>query len=84
MLSKARVAVVEPNKPKSLESHMQNPNHDLRVYAMTPASVSLYKELNIWDSIVSRTKPYDNMQVTLQRNALVFYCIHKRVALCTV
>jgi 2-polyprenyl-6-methoxyphenol hydroxylase-like FAD-dependent oxidoreductase len=63
LLSDIRVAVIEPTRPKPLDIVMKNDKTDLRVYAMTPASVRMFQSLGIWNKVCGRAQAYHGMQV---------------------
>jgi len=58
---KFKIGLIESNTPPS---HPTNLIPDLRVYALSPKSVSFLKQINAWGSILqSRSQPYRNMQI---------------------
>lgn len=55
------VAIVEPREPARFDASAA---HDLRVYAVSPASVALLERLGVWDAVrAARACPYAHMRV---------------------
>lgn len=58
-----KVAILEKTIPKSLEECQDKTHPDIRVYALSPNSISFLKDINVWASIEKRSQPYTTMQV---------------------
>jgi ubiquinone biosynthesis monooxygenase Coq6 len=57
-----RVAIVDVRPPPSVNS-CQSTIPATRVYAMSPASIKLLREVGAWDSVDSRSQSYTSMQI---------------------
>eukprot|EP00753_Platysulcus_tardus_P014657 PLAT4421.3.p1 GENE.PLAT4421.3~~PLAT4421.3.p1 ORF type:complete len:472 (+),score=166.49 PLAT4421.3:30-1445(+) len=58
------IALLEPAKPPSLEETVASDKRDLRVVALTPASIHLLKQCGAWELLPeSRVGMFDGMQV---------------------
>ena len=64
---KLRIGIVDTRAPPSLESCLEREHPDLRVYALSPHSISLLKDIGAWKYIEDggRCHSYDKMYVDI-------------------
>jgi len=58
-----KIGLVEGQSPKSLQQVKESDVPDLRVYSLTPKSISLFEEVGIWKKMIDRHHPFTSMQV---------------------
>jgi hypothetical protein len=58
-----KICIIDQRSPPNYEECIQKSTPDLRVYALSPSSISYLKGLNIWHLIESRSQPYDTMKI---------------------
>ena len=61
-----KIALIDIKNPDLMSKNISNQNEnppDARVYALSPSSLTLLKELDIWKYIHQRTQPYTSMQI---------------------
>jgi 2-octaprenylphenol hydroxylase len=62
-ISDIRIAIIEKSTPKLLDSIYKVTTPDMRVYALSPSSISILKDIGAWEDIEKRSQPYTSMQI---------------------
>lgn len=58
-----KIGIVDIKEPPSLSDCISKVGPDIRVYALSPASIDTLKSIDTWDYIKERTQPFNSMQV---------------------
>jgi hypothetical protein len=58
-----KIAMVDLKQPMSLSVCVNQGKPSTRVYALSPSTISLLKDINAWDLIKDRSQRYTSMQV---------------------
>lgn len=55
--------IIDVRPPPTLASCYEKDHPDIRVYALSPTSIKVLKDIDAWKHIEARTQPYHNMQI---------------------
>ena len=74
-----KIAIIDIKPPTDLLLDSEQP--DVRVYALSPVSISLLEKVGAWQHIKSRSQAYSKMQVSTSLSNFLFLSVCLSVAL---